>query len=222
MPTAGAVERVLAIQTGAALYAPLPGGNDRLVQRLCVFIAASISLHALMLAYTPGGSGGFGAAREERAASPLHAMLAPAPSHDAAQDEGSTATHDATAMQAAAAVAEPSTSQTARSGDGVDLPLPDKWYTASELGVLAEPLVPVKLAYPEEFAGSTMIATVRVRLFVDERGTVQKIQLVEPGPDRAFDAAAIRQWEAVRFKPGLKDGIAVKSQKLLELEFLPF
>jgi TonB family protein len=210
------------MQTGAALYAALPGGNARLVRRLCVFIAASISLHALMLAYTPGGSGGGGAAREERAASALHAVLAPAPLHDPGQDERATAAHDAAATQAAAAVAQPVASQAARSGEGVDLPLPDKWYTASELGVLAEPLAPVKLAYPEEFADSTIVATVRIRLFVDERGTVQKIQLVEPGPYPAFDGAAIRQWEAVRFKPGLKDGIAVKSQKLLELEYLPF
>jgi TonB family protein len=209
------------MQTGAALHAPFPGANARLVKRLGVFIAASISLHALMLAYTPGGSGG-GAAREERAERALHAVLAPAPSHHDGQGEQSTAVQDAAAAQGTTAVADPSTSQAARPGEGVDLPLPDKWYTASELSVLAEPLAPVKLSYPEELAGSTIITAVRIRLFVDESGTVQKIQLVESGADPAFDAAAIRQWATVRFKPGLRGGIAVKSQKLLELEYLPF
>jgi TonB family protein len=207
--------------SGAALHPRFPGGNAGLVRRLGVFIAASILLHALMLAYTPGGSGG-SAARADRAERALHAVLAPAPSHDAGEGERSPTAQDAAAAQGATAVADPSASQAAREGVGSDLPLPDKWYTASELGVLAEPLAPVKLTYPEELAGSTIITAVRIRLFVDESGTVQKIQVVESGADPAFDAAAIRQWATVRFKPGLRDGVAVKSQKLLELEYLPF
>lgn len=206
----------------ASYAAPAPGGV-RLVQRLWIFLAASISLHALMLAYTPGGSGG--TAHEPHTATPLHAVLAPPPSAHAVQEEPQTLPPGPAAEQSAAAVphAAPAASTPRRAGEqGLDLPLPDKWYTAPELAVLAEPLDIVKLAYPDELSGSTFIAKVRVRLFVDERGTVQKIELVESGPHPAFDAAAIKQWQQVRFKPGIRNGIAVKSQKLLELEFLPF
>ena len=195
-----------------------------IVQRLWIFIAASISLHALMLAYSPGGSDGL--MRELRSGATLHAVLAPPPAVNAVQDEPPLEqSQDPGARQAAATVTEPAPADATRpraGAQGPDLPLPEKWYTAPELAVLAEPIEVVKLAYPDEFAGSTIIANVRVRLFVDERGTVQKIELVQSGPDPAFDAAAIRQWQGVRFKPGIRDGIAVKSQKLLELEFLPF
>ena len=212
------------MSAGAAAYAPHAPGRLRITQPLWIFIAASVSLHALMLAYTPGGGGG--TAHERQARAPLHAVLAPLPSGNAVPEEPIiTPPQEAAAGQAADAVAQAAPAEAMRPGagaPGVDLPLPDKWYTGLELSVLAEPLEFVKLAYPDEFAGSTIIAKVRVRLFVDERGTVQKIELVESGPHPAFDAAAIRQWQEVRFKPGIRNGIAVKSQKLLELEFLPF
>jgi len=207
-----------------APYAGSGSGNARLAQRLWLFIAASITLHALMLAYTPGGSGG--TTLELRSGAPLHAVLAPLPApRDAAAETLHTPPQDAAPGRATAPVtdAAPLESTPPRAGaPGLDLPLPDKWFTAPELTVLAQPLAMVKLDYPDEFAGSTIITRVRVRLFVDERGTVQKIELVESGVDPAFGAAAIKQWQGVRFKPGIRDGVAVKSQKLLELEFLPF
>lgn len=211
------------MSAGAAAYALQVPGRSRPAQPLWVFIAASISLHALMLTYTPGGGGG--TAQERHAGAPLHAVLAPRPSENAVPEESLFPLQEVVDGQAAAAEPQATLSEPTRPGvgaAGVDLPLPDKWYTAPELAVLAEPLEFVKLAYPEEVASSTIIAKVRVKLFVDERGTVQKIQLVESGPHPAFDSAAIRQWQGVRFKPGIRDGIAVKSQKLLELEFLPF
>jgi protein TonB len=62
---------------------------------------------------------------------------------------------------------------------------------------------------------------VRLLLFIDERGVVTRMQIDEAEPARLFDAAAMRAWTDVKFSPAQKNGVAVKSQKLLELSFRP-
>ena len=106
--------------------------------------------------------------------------------------------------------------------DGLDLPLPDKWFTAQELDVRAEPLDGIKLVYPKELVGTGAGGRVRIVLFIDERGVVRKTQIAASEPERLFDDAAINAWQDIRFSPAMKDGVAVKSQKLLEMDFLPF
>lgn len=189
--------------------------DARFVQRLCAFVAASIALHAVLLvAYVPHGKGG--TAEHNAAAKILNAVLAPGPISSPSEAE--------TQRPSDLPVEEPSTSAVqARSLEkGRDLPVPDKWYTATELEVLAEPLAPAKLVYPEEHIAQAVVTRVRVRLFVDEAGVVRKLEVVESGAEPAFEAAAKKAWESMRFSPALRDGVAVKSQKLLELEFLPF
>ena len=62
----------------------------------------------------------------------------------------------------------------------------------------------------------------RILLFIDERGIVRKSQIAAGASEALFDEAAIKAWKNVRFSPAEKNGVAVKSQKLLEMEFLPF
>ena len=196
-------------------------GNRRLMRRLWGFTAASIALHAVMiLSYAPAGIGGFtGAADGPRV---IQAVIAPLPSAGPVGSEAQAM--EANGRPAPSSAGEPSpprpAQQTRTAGTG--LPLPDKWYAAAELQVLAEPLSPARLVYPEEFVSQGIVARVRVRLFVDEGGAVRKLEVVESGPEPAFEAAAKKVWEAMRFSPAIKDGVAVKSQKLLELDFLPF
>lgn len=102
------------------------------------------------------------------------------------------------------------------------MPVPERWYEAAELDRRAQPLSPVEPVYPPELAGlSAAPAKVRLRLFIDERGTVRKLEIAMAGPRPEFDEAAMRAWEGVRFSPAMKDGVTVKSQKLLELAFSP-
>ena len=123
----------------------------------------------------------------------------------------------------------PTTEGTQRASDariagkagGNALFLTSKWYDASELDVRAEPLGSVELAYPAELEGTGIVGRVRVLLFIDERGVVLKAQIAASQPKRVFDQAAIKGWQEVRFAPARKDGVAVKSQKLLELDFQP-
>ena len=113
------------------------------------------------------------------------------------------------------------TEERAGSPGGVDLPIPNKWYTATEVDVRAEPLGEVRLEYPQELEGTGIPGRVRIALYIDERGIVSRLEVTEAEPSRLFDKAAIAAWRDVKFSPAKKDGVAVKSQKLLELDFRP-
>jgi TonB family protein len=103
----------------------------------------------------------------------------------------------------------------------VAYPVPDKWHTAEEVDVRAEPLTPVNLVYPEQSA-TRIRGRVRIALFIDERGWVRKAQVLASEPKRFFDDAAIRAWQDVRFSPALKGDVPVKSEKVLEMDFTPY
>lgn len=85
----------------------------------------------------------------------------------------------------------------------------------------AEPLAPVELAYPVELEGTGIVGQVRARLFIDERGVVIKAEIAASKPDSMFDKSAIEGWRWARFTPASKNKVAVKSQKLLQLDFQP-
>lgn len=192
----------------------------RLVRRLCAFTAMSLALHALVLvAYAPRGKGGH--SHEDRGGHTVHAVLAPAP---AATRPESEVTQTDSVTASSGTMEQPRLTEAASGArqNRSALPLPEMWYPATELDVLAEPLTPAKLVYPEEHIAQAIVTRVRVRLFVDEGGVVRKLEVVESGAEPAFEAAAKKAWESMRFSPAVKDGVAVKSQKLLELEFLPF
>jgi TonB family protein len=105
--------------------------------------------------------------------------------------------------------------------DAIAGPAPDKWYTAEEVDVRAEPLASLKLGYPERLAGSRITGRVRIALFIDEEGWVRNAEVVASQPERLFDEIAVSAWQNVRFLPALMSRQAVKSKKLLEIEFHP-
>jgi len=210
------------MDTGAVAHAP-PGvlhHHAALVQRLFAFICASFALHALILvSYSPGGSG----PRSPQGTTPvLHAALAH-PADPASDNVVAGADRGASGIDAAAAPSEGAgaSSATGAGPAGGGIPMPEKWYTATELTILAQPLVMPALRYPEELAGTGVSAKVRVKVFVDEHGVVRKTEVVQSASHRAFEAAAMAAWDDVRFTPAIKDGRPVKSQKLLEFDFEP-
>jgi TonB family protein len=190
--------------------------------RLSAFLAASAALHVAMLVTVPP-SGVAGAPLEGVAVRPaLHAVLSPAPvaassaQPQPAEDQSTPASPNPRPVDVEAKA------QT-RAGvpGGPELPLPDKWYTAAELDVRAEPLGEVILDYPEALEGTGIPGRVRLMLYIDERGIVRRMEITESEPARLFDKAAMRAWAQVRFSPAKKGGVPVKSQKLLELDFRP-
>jgi periplasmic protein TonB len=196
--------------------------------RLGGFIAISIALHFVMVA--GAGPLDFSARRfgDAPARPDLHATLAPrdhaqvepAP---AAVDPGATETAKETAPEAAPTESPPRPGAAGAPTEeaGLALPAAEKWYTARELDVRAEPLTNVHLHYPENLRSQPVVGKVHLLLFIDERGVVRKMQIAASEPGGLFDEAARQAWEGVTFSPALKNGAPVKSQKLLELIYQP-
>lgn len=103
--------------------------------------------------------------------------------------------------------------------DAPRLPMPDKWYTASELDVRAEPVSRVDFAYPPNL--ERIIGRVEIALFIDEQGNVKKAQVLAAEPEKLFDEAALNGWRNVRFSPAMRGGVAVKSEKIVQVDFQP-
>jgi protein TonB len=202
-----------------------PDGMSRYQLRLGGFLALSIALHALTLL----GAGPLDVSARRFGDAPgraeLHATLAPGnspqgePAYSRTQDDENSVTRD-NGPEPAAGESAPRPGQAADDG-GLALPAGEKWYTAREVDVRAEPLTEIRLRYPENLRGELVVGKVQIRLFIDERGVVRKIQIAESRPPGLFDESAKQIWEDVRFSPALKNGAPVKSQKLLELTYEP-
>jgi TonB family protein len=194
-----------------------PAGLSRYQRRLGAFIAISFALHLLTaVGFGPFDLSGRGPA-EARGRTELHARLAPAESRPAETPAAAPGAAPDRAPEAAARETPPP--QPPAETGGLSLPAAEPWYTASEVDVRAEPVTRVSLRYPENARAELAVSTVRLRLFIDERGVVRKIQIAQSGPSAVFDEAARRAWEDVRFTPALKDGAPVRSQKLIELTY---
>jgi protein TonB len=184
----------------------------RTLARIAAFAFASLLLHALTLAiYLPEGSR---TTRSDAAAQvpTIRAVLAPAPAPQALDE-----LHAQPVRPEPPATAEPaaSASEPARPLD------PRKWYAASELDERAEPIGAVEIDYPEALQDKRIVGHVQLVLYIDESGVVRKAEVTDASPPGLFDAAAIKGWQSVRFTPAKKSGVAVKSVKLLEIEFIP-
>ena len=202
--------------------------------RLTAFTAVSIALHAITLTvYSPAG----GMSSPYAVPAALHATLMPfdreASARNVESSSGTPSTHDVE-RETSPSVDKPEntrsngpdTPATASPrtdvAEGLSIPLPHKWFTARELDARAEPLTAASLVYPPELMRRGPAGKVRILLFIDERGIVRKSQIAAGASESAFDDAAIEAWKEVRFSPAEKNGVAVKSQKLLEIDFLPF
>ncbi|HKA45436.1 MAG TPA: TonB family protein [Burkholderiales bacterium] len=205
-----------------------PAGMSAYHLRLGGFLALSIALHALTLL----GAGPFDPSARRFGDAPgrpeLHATLAPAnqPQREANQlratknDELLPRRESLQETSPARSESAPRPGQAGSEG-GLALPESEKWYTAREVDVRAEPLTQIDLRYPENLPRVLARGKVRIRLFIDERGVVRKAQIAGSEPAGLFDESAKEIWQDVRFSPALKDGVAVKSQKLIELTYNP-
>jgi TonB family protein len=189
--------------------------NARELQRLLCFAAASAALHALTLGvYVPAG------ASRSASAPPLARTL-----HATLLSSVNGASRESVPLPQAPISAEASQPEQKPPGheggspDAPRLPMPDKWYTASELDARAEPVTAVEFAYPPKL--ERMIARVEVALFIDERGHVRKAQVLNAEPEKLFDEAALSGWRNVRFSPAMRGGVPVKSEKIVQVDFQP-
>lgn len=93
---------------------------------------------------------------------------------------------------------------------------PPRYYRTSELDVVPGIMTRVNPDYPElvHVGGS-----VTIRLFIDERGTVEHVAVLRAEPRGYFEASARRAFMAARFSPAMKNGVPVKAQITLQVDY---
>jgi TonB family protein len=97
-----------------------------------------------------------------------------------------------------------------------------RYLASSELDERATPLELAPLLYPERALLNRIGGTVRVRVFISRAGSVDRAEIVAASPAGHFEAAALEAVRRSSFSAGRKDGQAVPSQKVIEVNFDPY
>lgn len=95
------------------------------------------------------------------------------------------------------------------------------YYSARELDIYPVPLVPIQFEYPAHLVQAHIAGEVRVRLQVDEAGTVDQAAVIDAQPPGYFEEYARAAFASVHFSPGRREGRAVKSQVTVQVSFDP-
>lgn len=90
-------------------------------------------------------------------------------------------------------------------------------YLAAGLDPPPRPLTDIDPTLPE--AAGSRGGSVVLRIFINERGDVDKVEVVSAAPPGLFDTSAIEASLRVRFSPGYFSGVAVKSQVTYEVTY---
>ena len=100
--------------------------------------------------------------------------------------------------------------------------LPKRYLTSREVDERAVPLEVAPLLYPKSAYMNRIPGTVRVRVYISAAGQVDRAEVVHAVPKGHFEEAAIDAVQRTSFTAARKDGRAVPSQKLIEVEFDPY
>lgn len=101
------------------------------------------------------------------------------------------------------------------------LPLLDYYYTSKEVDEPARAIGDGLLEYPREALRQHIPGTVKLRLFIDEFGTLVRSEVVSAHPPDIFDVAAREAVHTMSFLPARKSGQPVRSQRTVEVTFDP-
>jgi protein TonB len=103
-----------------------------------------------------------------------------------------------------------------------DLPVPfDSYLNMNEVDVRAEPANDVPLPYPVVAYMRRIPGVVRLNLFINEEGKLDRIDLIDATPKGIFEKDAIDTVSKLHFYPATRYGRPVKSQKTIEVVFDP-
>ncbi len=95
-----------------------------------------------------------------------------------------------------------------------------KYFRSNEVDVAAIPVFTPPLLFPERAFISKLSGKVRVRVFINEAGTVDSVDALETiPPHQPFTESAIASVQNTIFSPAIIQGLRVKSQKLIEVIF---
>lgn len=106
------------------------------------------------------------------------------------------------------------------SGPNRSGPLGPWYYPARYLHRRVTPLKPIWPIYPPQ--AETVGGHVRILLFVNEHGGIDRYQIESAEPAGVFEAAVIHAFvEEARYAPGMITGYPVRAQLLAEVRFEP-
>ncbi|MGB8432984.1 MAG: TonB family protein [Burkholderiales bacterium] len=91
------------------------------------------------------------------------------------------------------------------------------YYKRSQLE--ARPYIVTKVDPAFPIGGPPTGGKARIRLFINERGFVDRVTVVESAASAKFGEAAADAFRKAQFEPGKLKGVAVKSQVLIEVDF---
>ena len=98
---------------------------------------------------------------------------------------------------------------------------PDPYFTAREVDTPAVARERPPLIYPENPFLWKLRGTVRLRVFINEHGTVDRAQVLYAHPPGEFEEAALEAAGRLVYDAAIKNGRPVKSQKVIEVSFNP-
>lgn len=99
---------------------------------------------------------------------------------------------------------------------GATLPKPH-YYRASELSERPLPLQVIEPKLPLDTVALT--GRLKLRVYINEHGSVDAVDVIEADPADEFEKPVVQAFTEARFRPGYKDGVAVRSQIALEVRF---
>ncbi|HYA39180.1 MAG TPA: energy transducer TonB [Candidatus Methylomirabilis sp.] len=93
------------------------------------------------------------------------------------------------------------------------------YYRTRDLDVRPGILTRVEPAYPDTALARGLSGKVVLRLYIDEKGAVERVETLSAQPAGYFEASAEQAFRAARFTPGRKGKQAVKTQMVIEVSF---
>jgi len=101
------------------------------------------------------------------------------------------------------------------SNPGAVLPKP-YYHLASELTERPQPLAAIEPSFPD---GAPPTGRLKIQLYINEQGSVDAVDIIDAEPPGEFEQASVQAFKEARFRPGYKNGTAVRSRLPLELRF---
>ena len=93
------------------------------------------------------------------------------------------------------------------------------YYRTRDLDVRPGILTRVEPAYPDTALARGLSGKVVLRLYIDEKGAVERVETLSATPAGYFEASAESAFRAARFTPGRKANQAVKTLMDIEVTF---
>lgn len=115
----------------------------------------------------------------------------------------------------------PATTSSVEGPIPVDLPF-ERYYSSREVDLRAEEKNEVQIVYPKTAYEMRVKGAVRLRLYISAQGNIDDISLLSSDPPGIFEEHALAAARALEFRPAVKDGRSVRSQKVIEVFFDPY